>query len=402
MTSFFSTLREIIEFSLIVLLLTGVYKDHSKAILRSAALVILTGALITFAYYPLTTFLEQTYSRAMVYSFLGILYLSLIAKENKIFPIIIIMLALFVPSAQLSFVLMANAELLGNSEYIYSIMGLVSGVFILVLCLRYLPKLELRRNFETDGIMIFIAAFCFLFGGLDEFDSTSVITSLQKSLNDLFDFPRLAMASTALLLFIPPVYVFIRLLLSPEPVTDSIEVKAEKRKVLSVYIDKLIRKGTPIILAFLVIIVMLHSANLAMNPLFDPDPIPVISDGAEISIPLTDNFGDISDGKIRKYSFRHKGGVYRLIVMMRPDNEVVAALDACEICPPTGYVQRGEHVVCKYCSTPIPVQSIGQPGGCNPIPVNSRRDGDTLVMNKEEIISTHDKWIGKSTDHTGH
>ena len=82
MTSFFITLREIIEFSLVVLLLTGVYKDHTKVIIRSAVLVIFTGALITVAYYPLTSFLELTYTRALVYSFLGILSLSLIAKEK--------------------------------------------------------------------------------------------------------------------------------------------------------------------------------------------------------------------------------------------------------------------------------------------------------------------------------
>jgi len=119
-----------------------------------------------------------------------------------------------------------------------------------------------------------------------------------------------------------------------------------------------------------------------------------VADGEDIAIPLKDSLGDISDGRIRKYSFRHMGRVYRLLVLQRPDSRVVAALDACEICPPTGYVQRGEHVVCKYCSTPLPLQSIGQPGGCNPIPVNSRRDGNTLVMNRSEIVDTHDKWLG--------
>jgi uncharacterized membrane protein len=210
------------------------------------------------------------------------------------------------------------------------------------------------------------------------------------------------MAVTALLLFIPPVYVFIRLLRSPEPVTDSIVVKAEKRKVMSIYIAELIKKGTPLLLSLLVSIVLLHAANLAMNPLFDPEPIPVIADGDEITILLKDNFGDISDGRIRKYSIRNKGNVYRFLVLMRPDNEVVAALDACEICPPTGYVQRGEHVICKYCSTPLPLQSIGQPGGCNPIPVKSRREGDTLVLNKTEIVDTHDKWLGTGSSHSGH
>jgi uncharacterized membrane protein len=402
MTSFIITLREIIEFSLILLLLTGVYKDHSRTIMRSAVLVIFTGALITFAYYPLTTFLEQTYSRAMVYSFLFILYISLIANEKVIYPVVCIILACLFPLAQLTAVLIGHAELMGVSAYIYSLLGMLTGILFFIVCIRYLPRLDLTRIFKAEGLMIFIAAFCFLFGGLDEFDSTSVITSLQQGLHNVLASPRLAMAVTALLLFIPPVYVFIRLLLEPEPATDNIEINAEKRKMLAVYIGKLTRKGTPILISLLVSIVMLHSANLAMNPLFDPEPIPLIVDGAEISIPLADNRGDISDGRIRKYSFRNKGKVYRLIVLMRPDSEVIAALDACEICPPTGYVQRGEHVICKYCSTPISLQSLGQPGGCNPIPVNARKVGDTLVLDRDNVVHTHEKWLGNGSSHSGH
>jgi uncharacterized membrane protein len=394
MTSLYITLREIIEFSLIVLLLTGIYKDHRKTLILSSVLIFITGLIITVVNYPLTTSLEQTYSTAMLYSFVAILFLSFMADHKVIYPIVCVMLALLAPSAQLMAVLIVNAELLGNSVYIYSLLGLLAGALFFMVGKRYLPLLGLGQYFKTDGIMIFIAAFCFLFGGLNEFDSTSVITLLQKGLNEVLDSPRLAMAVTALLLFIPPVFVFIRLLLTPEPVTEGIEIKAEKRKVLSIYIDELIRKGTPLLLAFLVSIVLLHTANLAMNPLFDPEPIPVVADGEDIAIPLKDSLGDISDGRIRKYSFRHMGRVYRLLVLQRPDSSVVAALDACEICPPTGYVQRGEHVVCKYCSTPLPLQSIGQPGGCNPIPVNSRRDGNTLVMNRSEIIDTHDKWLG--------
>jgi high-affinity iron transporter len=402
MTSFIITLREIIEFSLIVLLLTSVYKDHSRTIISSAVIVIFTGALITFAYYPLTTYLEQTYSKAMIYSFLVILYLSLIANEKVIYPVLCIILACLFPSAQLTAVLISHAELMGVSAYIYSLMGMLTGILFFIVCSRYLPRLDLTRIFKAEGLMILISALCFLFGGLDEFDSTSVITSIQKGLHNVIPSPRLAMAVTALLLFIPPVYVFIRLLLEPEPATDNIEIKEEKRKMLAEYIVKLTRKGAPILIYLLVSIVMLHSANLAMNPLFDPEPIPVIVDGSEISIPLTDNRGDIYDGRIRKYSFRDRGKVYRFIVLMRPDSEVIAALDACEICPPTGYVQRGEHVICKYCSTPIPLQSLGQPGGCNPIPVSARKEGDTLVLDRDDIVQTHEKWLGDTSSHAGH
>jgi uncharacterized membrane protein len=166
-----------------------------------------------------------------------------------------------------------------------------------------------------------------------------------------------------------------------------------------VYIGELIRKGTPLLMSLLVIIVLMHAANLALNPGYDPEPIPLLAEGDTLTIILKDNKYDISDGRIRKFSFRHRGEVYRLIVMMRPDGKVVAMLDACEICPPTGYIQRGEYVICKYCSTPIALHSLGYPGGCNPIPVISSLEGDNLILLKDDVVRTHDKWIGKTPGH---
>jgi uncharacterized membrane protein len=326
---------------------------------------------------------------------------------------------------------MDEASLKGGSVYVYALLGILAGILFFVIALRLMSGFNFKRFFGTEGVMVFISAFCFLFGGLKEFSTSSVITALQQGLQrfltsfvinlkelllvpqgrmittalddtlSFFGSARFAMAVTALILFIPPVYVFIKLLFTPEPETEGIEVNAERRKIVAVYLDDLIRKGTPLLFAFLVSIVMLHSANLAMNPKYDPEPIPVVADGEIITIGLSDKYGDISDGRIRKYSFRHKGSVYRMIVMMRPDGEVVAALDACEICPPTGYVQRGEHIICKYCSTPIPVQSLGQSGGCNPIPVQYQIEGNNLTMIKDDIVHTHDKWVGKDV-RTGH
>jgi hypothetical protein len=392
MTSFFITFREILEYSLILLLLTGVFREYQRILITSAVLVLIAGIFTTAVSYPLSGPLERTYTDFMYYSFLMILLLSLFSgRGTVVFPVICIALAIFFPSAQLASVIMGEAYLKGKGIYVFSIAGLIAGGFIFRLGLRHLPGLALRRFFRWDSIMVIIAVICFLLGGLNEFDDSSVITSLQKGSHRLLSsflgfargliFPpdegtvssavdsvfsylsseRVAMAFTALLLFLPPVFLFVKLLFTPEPPTGSVEVKAEKRKIISVYIDKLIKRGSPILTALIVIIVMMHAANLAVNPRYDPEPVPLIVEGDTITVLLRDKHRDISDGRIRKYSFRRSGHVYRLIVLMRPDGRIVAALDACEICPPVGYVQRGEHVICKYCN---------------------------------DIVSTHDKWLG--------
>jgi hypothetical protein len=424
MSSLYIALRESIEFSVILLLLSGVYQEHRKTLTISAVLVILAGSLITLMYHPLSGRLEQTFTRLTSVSFIMILLLSCISGKKLIYPLICLVLALLLPAGQLASVIISEVALKGVAVLIYALFGILIGVSVFTLGLRFLSRLDLKRFFGTDGIMVFLASFCFLFGGLDEFSGTSVVTILQQrihmflssfflllterliipnggmissSLDTAFNYlssQRVAMALTALILFIPPLYVFIKLLFIPEPSTGGIEIKAERRKLIAVHRDELIRKGTPLLLALLVSIVMLHSANLAMNPLYDPEPIPLVADGEALIIPLSEKYGDISDGRLRKFSFRSKGAVYSFMVIMRPDAGVVAALDACEICPSGGYVQRGEHVICKYCSTPIPVQSLGQPGGCNPIPIPFTMKGNTLTVAKEDIVFTYNKWVG--------
>ena len=57
---------------------------------------------------------------------------------------------------------------------------------------------------------------------------------------------------------------------------------------------------------------------------------------------------------------------------------VRAALDACRICGHQGYYQDGKNVICRNCGAAIYVPTIGLAGGCNPIHIDYRVEGDSL------------------------
>lgn len=146
---------------------------------------------------------------------------------------------------------------------------------------------------------------------------------------------------------------------------------------------------------FLVILYLVHAANLTLNPLLDPKPVPVQPEEASeiIRIPLADASGDFSDRKIRKYVYYYGDRKIIFLAMERPDGAVATALDECEICRPAawntkaiGYAQRGENLVCKYCVTPISAHSFGEPGGCNPIPFESEFDEQYLYVPLKNLI----------------
>jgi uncharacterized membrane protein len=64
---------------------------------------------------------------------------------------------------------------------------------------------------------------------------------------------------------------------------------------------------------------------------------------------------------------------------------VATVFDACTICGAVGFFKTSTGVVCKNCSAPINPQSVGQPGGCNPIPLKSKVAGDTIVITAGDL-----------------
>ena len=85
----------------------------------------------------------------------------------------------------------------------------------------------------------------------------------------------------------------------------------------------------------------------------------------------------------------HENEEIRIIVMTKPDNSLSVSLDACEICPPEGYGQRADHLICLYCRTPIHIDTLGNPGGCNPIMLSAVVDSRFIKIRLQEVLN---KW----------
>jgi FTR1 family protein len=71
----------------------------------------------------------------------------------------------------------------------------------------------------------------------------------------------------------------------------------------------------------------------------------------------------------------------------KPGAAIATAFDACEICGAKGYYQEGPNVTCLHCGSTIYPPTIGQPGGCNPIPLASRREGGELVLRAADLAA---------------
>jgi hypothetical protein len=316
----------------------------------------------------------------------------------------------------------------------------VSGLFVLGTVLGFIPvafagivsaKVPFHKSLTLPGLFVALGAFRFISGGLGEYDDGSVFLSLQRGFqffmenavqhlqhmfmlhqHSFLDVPldglaayfsgdRISTAFMLIFIMLPPLLVLIDLYSAPDPVLRDIKTAAQRRLKAAFFRTDLVYKSIPSFAAFLVILVSFHAVNVNMNPMYEPAPFPVRpADGEEgvLRIPLADQLGEFPDGKMRKYVYYYGDRKIRFLAVMKPDGTLGVALDECEICKPSewntsalGYAQRGATLVCKYCMTPVPTNTVNRPGGCNPIPLAFRAEDEHIVIELEELIRTYNE-----------
>jgi uncharacterized membrane protein len=94
-----------------------------------------------------------------------------------------------------------------------------------------------------------------------------------------------------------------------------------------------------------------------------------------------------SDGDLHHFVAVVDSTRIRFLVYQKPDGNIATVADACEICGSVGFTKGAAGIVCKNCAAPISPSSMGQPGGCNPIPLKATVAGDSLIITRADLKS---------------
>jgi uncharacterized membrane protein len=116
------------------------------------------------------------------------------------------------------------------------------------------------------------------------------------------------------------------------------------------------------------------------------EPEAVYEAAPEILVPIA----SVSDDKLHRFGLKAEGKLLRFLVLRKDEKkeEFATTMDACTICNDWGYVQLGERMLCRNCVAEINRASIGEGGGCNPIPIKHERRGSDLVI-KLDALTAH-------------
>ncbi|MDQ3802946.1 MAG: DUF2318 domain-containing protein [Acidobacteriota bacterium] len=151
-------------------------------------------------------------------------------------------------------------------------------------------------------------------------------------------------------------------------------------------------KPAVLVLALAAVAGYLVFANLkggddAARPTRAADVKPAGGDVAgEVRVPLK----DLEGGKAVFFEPKLASGKpVRFFVVRAADNTYRAALDACEVCfhAKKGYHQKGADMVCRNCGRNFAIADIGphNEGGCNPVALTQKVEGDSLVIKTSEL-----------------
>lgn len=188
--------------------------------------------------------------------------------------------------------------------------------------------------------------------------------------------------------FTPVVLVLLAIRWERLPSVAHIRQGAQRRKMLAAAIrGRRYRLVIPLI-ALAVLAAAVYQSRFPAVEYWDPKPLVVTASPAgEIFIPKKGEV-DLEDGKLHKFLFKQGGKEARFFVLMTPAGELAVALDACAICRPDGYGQTEGTIICYYCKTLIPLETVGKPGGCNPVPVPFAAKEDGIHINGLTLVNT--------------
>lgn len=271
-----------------------------------------------------------------------------------------------------------------NSTELMSFLGTLLGVGLAVvfgvMFVKGSVRIDLRKFFRVTAVVLFFVAAQLLISGLHELSETGFLPPSKREMavigpivrNDFF-FPVTMLALVALMILLE--------YRRRKPEATVAASKAEERK--QDWTAKRERRWAILACTTAFIFIFMVTAEFIYAK--EPPASPATQVTFDAAGKTTISTRDLPQGELRFYTADVKGARVRFFLYRKPDNKIASLFDACQICGGIGFYKGTTGIICKNCAAPINPQSLGQPGGCNPIPLEPPQDGDSVVISITDL-----------------
>jgi high-affinity iron transporter len=286
-------------------------------------------------------------------------------------------------------VLILSAVTLNSTELLSftgTLLGIAVSVVFGVLFVRGSVKINLRRFFGITTVILYFVAFQLVVSGLHELSENQILPSSPTEMrligpivrNDLFFFITMLALAGLMMLMEYRRRAPVALAADATPADRRRAEWSQRREKM--WMTAVV--ATSFVFIFLSTAEFIYAkSSTALSP-----AVTVTLVGSQVTVPIA----EVNDDQLHRYGVNvddGKGGSaeVRFLLFRKPDGHIVSVADACQICGPVGFYIGSQGITCKMCASPLNAASMGQKGGCNPIPLKSTVDGGQLVIQAADL-----------------
>jgi high-affinity iron transporter len=281
-------------------------------------------------------------------------------------------------------VLILSAVSLNSTEllsFLGTLLGVIAAILFGVMFVKGSVRVNLQKFFRVTSVILCFVAAQLVISGLHELSENGILPSSKQEMaiigpivrNDLFFFVTIFALAALMVLFEVKRRAPVAL---PESAAERRKMQWSTRRerlwMFSVYASSFV---------FIVLVTAEFIYTKSVSALSPATEVTFVN--GQVSIPLT----QLYDGDLHRFSAKENGAEVRFWLYQKPDGKIATVFDACTICGAVGFYKGPNGVVCKNCAAPINPQSVGMPGGCNPVPLHAEQTSDAVIIREADIAA---------------
>lgn len=272
----------------------------------------------------------------------------------------------------------------GVQLWIGTLLGIAIAIAVGVFFFEGTLRIPLDRFFRATSMILMIVAFQLALTGVHELSEAEWIRSSKTEMATIGPIVRNEVFFFAVILGVAALVVMREWFSARRPAEDLALNPAERR--MRQWEFRRQRRWSFAAAILCVLVVVALAAEFAYSRAMAA-PVParmLTAQNNQVRIPLS----ELTDSSLHFYAVVVEGTTMRFLVVHQTNGNYAVALDACQICGWSGYRQQGQNVICRNCGASIYIPSIGEHGGCNPVPVKSSVEGGEVIVDLSTFSSS--------------
>ena len=275
------------------------------------------------------------------------------------------------------------------SNVVGAIFGIILAVAFTYLFIKGSSSINISKLFKFLNVILVILVVRLFAGAIHEFGEKQLIP-LTPAVADILGY--LVKDNSLIIISIVLITIPMLMMIFTKNKKEDLSLLSgvEKRiKIAEINKNRNIKISATVLILVINTLLGYQYYQSATKKVIDPNPIKVEAVNDEIKIPVKTLGQDL----LNKYSYKTEDGtVIRFMLIKRADDTIGFGMDGCQVCGTKkgGYYQEDgdtESIICKNCSAPITISTVGMPGGCNPMPLSGEiKDGQINIKLKDLLV----------------